>query len=499
MKRRVTFITPPGKEIPDDALRLTKGGLEVKNLRAIREEQFTFAFEDLPQFVRDIVRQTHELHIHFDSGKDHASGWKGPFPSRLPLGVHIFAAPLGQSKMGNLCSFLSKYANTPCDSIENSFTQYGRSRQFYTPDPAVLSAILRTLGNKVCESTKRGCKEDMLQLQTASSVDIKYNATSQELDVHALWGSYSSGNTKEKAWDISVVPQTPSSRVEVGVFSRGDPVEAEEISLHGKIAVVGDDEELKPALFSISSRHHSTGANIYTADFQQPPGLHPKLETTIALGGASPADECTLNAYFTVPQPFFVDPYQLEDAKLMKSYGISNVRVVEGETDLEAPVWAVTKWGAVVVAELDTQDYFENRVKDRLPMEFTLPLHLRYLPSHPEKTNQTATLPWPTVFWACRAESGDKMATNPFDRKMLGYEEYFPEQTYFYHITPKLFNRTLSTSSLEVPILNSRYSQAIEWGTIGVVVIGFAWVLAKVVLSLLGSGSKQAGGHEKKE
>ena len=77
------------------------------------------------------------------------------------------------------------------------------------------------------------------------------------------------------------------------------------------------------------------------ADFNRPTGLHPKLEVMMALGGNSPGEECTLNAYFTVPQPFFVDPYQLEDEKLMKSYGINKVKVVQGETDLEAPTWSI--------------------------------------------------------------------------------------------------------------------------------------------------------------
>ncbi|KAF3908732.1 hypothetical protein AA313_de0203072 [Arthrobotrys entomopaga] len=89
----------------------------------------------------------------------------------------------------------------------------------------------------------------------------------------------------------------------------------------------------------------------------------------MALGGRSPSEECTLNTFFTVPQPFFVDPYQLEDTKLMNSYGINKVRVVEGETDLEAPTWAMTKWGAMVLAELDVKEYLKGWSKDRAPME----------------------------------------------------------------------------------------------------------------------------------
>ncbi|EPS37620.1 hypothetical protein H072_8657 [Dactylellina haptotyla CBS 200.50] len=498
MKQRITFILPPKENPADDAFRLTKDSLEIKDLTAIREDRFTVGFQELPQFLKDVVKQTHELYIRFDNGKDYADKRSGPFASRLPLGVHIFAVPLRESKMGNLCSFLSKYADIPCNSIEESFTKHKRSKQFYSPDPAVLSRVLKPLANKVCGPAKKACKEKLMELETASSVDVKYDVVSQVLEVNALWNSYSGGNRQDGHWDLLIKPNTPGDRVEIGILTDGDSAQREEISLQGQVGVVGQDDKLKPTLITFPARHHGR-SNIYMAGFNQPTGLHPKLEVTLALGGSSPAEECTLNAYFTVPQPFFVDPYQLEDVKLMQSYGIKKVRVVEGETDLEAPAWAMTKWGALVLAELDVKEYMKRWAEDPAPMEITLPLHLRYLPTHPEKWKETATLPWPTVFWACHSEDWSKMTTNPFDRRMLGYEDYFPEQTFFYHLTPKLINTTLSQSSLEVPILNSVDAQLIEWGTMGIIVVGFVWVFGKIVFSLLGAYAPNVEEHKKKE
>ncbi|KAF3925798.1 hypothetical protein ABW20_dc0101942 [Dactylellina cionopaga] len=99
MKRRITFILPPRDDTPEDALDLAKNKLRVKGLKAIREDRFTFAFDELPQFIKDVIKQIHELYIRFDNGKDYTEKWKGPFASRLPLGLHILAVPLRESKM----------------------------------------------------------------------------------------------------------------------------------------------------------------------------------------------------------------------------------------------------------------------------------------------------------------------------------------------------------------------------------------------------------------
>ncbi|KAK6362082.1 protease B nonderepressible form [Orbilia blumenaviensis] len=498
MKRRITFLVSPQEtDTPEDALHLTKDSLKIKGLKAIREDRFTLTFEELPQFVKDVVKQTEELHLRFDNGRNYDAKWKGPFASRLPLGVHILALPLRESKMANLCSFISKYADIPCTSIETAFISRGRLKQLYVPDAALLPNILKPLANKICGPSKKVCKDKVSALSTATSLDLKYNATSQTLDVNAIWAA-ADGNAKGGLWDVQITTDTPDSKVEVGVLTDGGKPPEEGISLRGKLVTVGQDDELKPALVSFPSRHHARQSSIYMADFNRPTGLHPKLEVTLALGGSSPADGCSLNAYFTVPQPFFVDPYQLEDDKLMKSYGINKIKAVAGETDLEAPTWAMSKWGALVLAELDFEQYLSKWEKKRSPMEFTLPLHLRYMPTHPEKHSEPATLPWPMVFWACPSEHSSKMSTNPFDRIMLGYEEYFPEETYFHHLTPKLINSTLSRASLEVPILNSVDSQYIEWGTMGVIVIGFLWVFGRIVTSFIGSTNK-VGEHEKKE
>ncbi|KAF3935743.1 hypothetical protein ABW19_dt0209579 [Dactylella cylindrospora] len=241
MKRRVTFITSPKEEIPEHALRLTEDSLEVRYLKAVREERFTFGFDELPQVAKDVLKQTHELYVRFDNGKDFNEEWAGPFPSRLPLGTHVLVVPLGESKMDNLCGFIAKYAGASCASIAESFISLKRFKQFYAPDPKTLSKALPPLSNKICGPGKKNCKDKILALSSASSIDVKYDAISQIVEINALWGSFATGNTKDKGWAFTIKPDSPGNRVEVGVFSRGQIAGPEDISLDGMLAVVGED------------------------------------------------------------------------------------------------------------------------------------------------------------------------------------------------------------------------------------------------------------------
>jgi len=154
-------------------------------------------------------------------------------------------------------------------------------------------------------------------------------------------------------------------------------------------------------MFSFPSQHHPYPEARYRSSFLNPTGLHPKLVLSIDPITKPPQDDCTLYAYATIPQPFFVDPYQLADTSLIKSYGLKSVKNVTGETDLEAPIWTMQRWGATVLAEIDTNPGYVNGPK---PWNTTLPLHLRYLEPRSGELSDMASLPWPTVFWGCRSE-----------------------------------------------------------------------------------------------
>lgn len=75
------------------------------------------------------------------------------------------------------------------------------------------------------------------------------------------------------------------------------------------------------------------------------------------------------------------------------------------------------------------------------------------------------------------------MSVNPFDRVNLGYDGLFGPKTMFYHVSPA----TTPASSeplyekLEAPVLDLSRAGNVEMGTAVAVVLGFAWVIWKLL------------------
>ena len=258
-------------------------------------------------------------------------------------------------------------------------------------------------------------------------------------------------------------------------------------------------------MFSFPSRHHPLPRDAsYSVSFPPPTGLHPTL--TLSLPRASlehppapPDTTCALHTYLTLPSSIFGDKYQLSttDPLFLQSHNLAALRAVFGETDLEAPDWAVDPWGSNWLFELATPDESETLPEE---LNVTIPLHLRYLrPS--ESGYRTAEMPWPVVFWACTAEEGSKMGINPFDRVNLGWEGLFGPRTMFYQLHPSPSPSSSSSGGdgrlvekLQVPVLPLNEnegifrSRTIELGTVAVIILGFGWVLWKLGLVVRSSG-----------
>lgn len=305
-------------------------------------------------------------------------------------------------------------------------------------------------------------------------------------------------------------------------------------------------------LFTFPARHHRLPGGRFSAHFTEPTGLHPTLQVRIRspLGISPPAlhdtGDCTLNAAFTLPRSIFVDAYQLAatDANtlLLRSLNMTRLRDLRGETDLEAPVWVPTRWGSSALAEVrlprsvrdgngegetekggNEERWADGEVQGKAGRGFqeeevtlSLPLHLRYHDPALDEQYATTGLPWPTVFWACRAEQWNLMAANPFDRSHLGWEHAFPQQTMYYHFSPEEDATAAGSgvagvgndgtwAQLDVPVLDLRYAPLVSAGTVVVVGLGFLWVLWKLFVPLKPlplppsppAGEKEA--HPKKE
>lgn len=263
-------------------------------------------------------------------------------------------------------------------------------------------------------------------------------------------------------------------------------------------------------MFSFPSRHHPLPREAgYTVSFSTPTGLHPTMVISLSKAALerppAPSDAtCALHTYLTLPSSVFGDKYQLgtTDPLFLESHKLAALRAVSGETDLEAPDWAVERWGSNWLFELDTSS------PDSAQSNFTatIPLHLRYLePS--ESGYQTANVPWPVVFWACTAEDGTKMGVNPFDRTNLGWDGLFGPRTMFYQLHPESEHLI---QSVEVPVLKLTgegmfKAKNIELATCVAIVLGFLWVLWRLVRVAWSSGISsesrpvRSDGHDKKD
>ncbi|KAJ5223552.1 hypothetical protein N7468_008094 [Penicillium chermesinum] len=263
-------------------------------------------------------------------------------------------------------------------------------------------------------------------------------------------------------------------------------------------------------MFHFPSRHHYLHESAsYTVSFSKPTGLHPTLSITLpqsalARPPAPERQECGLNTYLTLPSAVFGDQYQLAttDSLFLTSHNLARLRAYAGETDLEAPDWAVQRWGSTWLFELATPESLDQGSN----WTATIPLHLRYLdPS--ESGYRAVNVPWPVVFWACSSDDETPLGVNPFDRTSLGWDSLFGPRTLFYQLSP---NGERLVEEIDVPVLQKKPGEGffqtrnIEIVTSAVILLGFLWVLWRLVAVAWFSGIRttkpaKASDQKKKE
>lgn len=365
-----------------------------------------------------------------------------------------------------------------------------------------LAYLVQHIQSKICWPRDTACQEGALSLLTATYLDADYDTISHALIISAYWSKAESAT----GWADKIQQSKAGERIEVGILNAERPKEREELSMAGFLAVIGDDDKAKPTMFSFPARHHGLPASsTFQIAFDTPTGLHPTLRLTVdraAVSSTSPHPSCMLHAYLTLPSHLFLDRHQFSDPLFLASHNLASLRALSGATDLEAPDWAVQQWGSAALFELATPA--SDSAAADADFEATIPMHLRYLPPSPSGY-ANASLPYPAVFWACRAEEGTKMTVNPFDRVGLGYDGLFGERTMFYHLTPAPVTTGLAhgqtqakgtwgangllEATLTVPVLDTSKAAWVESGTVGVVVLGFAWLVWKLLRPSSGSAT----------
>lgn len=351
---------------------------------------------------------------------------------------------------------------------------------------ASLEEFIPYIQRNLCQHSDARCLRGANRLQQADYLDIDYDAISRNL----VLTSFHHKPPDLEGWDEHITSYRNSSNTEVGLLGSEQPIGPEELVLGGFLTIIGQDIKPNPTRFSFPSRHHlvpSTLGSSFHITFPPPTGLHPTLRLTFHSSSvSSPAPACRLHAYVTLPSSLFVDQYQLSSTNFLTSKNLRAIRALSGETDLEAPEWVIQNWGSALLLEIappapNVDDSLQS--KDR-PWLADIPLHLRYLP--PTLGGMSAVqVPCPVVFWACPAEEGTKMNVNPFDRVNLGYEALFGPRTMFYHLQPQpAVEGGRLMEEVRIPVVDLQRTGWVEGATVGVIIIGAAWVFWKLSRTL---------------
>ncbi|TKA68450.1 hypothetical protein B0A55_07725 [Friedmanniomyces simplex] len=530
MKQRITYLLPEDSTLSPDDILLGDNGVNVTTAEPPAvEKRVTAGLSELPVELRDLFHGIHELHIRYTSRMNYEAS--SPLVSRLPPGLHVFFTPRRSQTDVDICPLLHTLfsPSLKCHSALASFSTppilserfaHSSSLQYFHRLPKLLH-FQTWLARTFCPGVFRGpCPNEVASLSYASYIDIDYDTISHAVTLTAVWRqgiAAEAARTPARIW-------AEGDGLEVGVLVEEKADEPEELKLGGFLTVVGEDEKPGGTLFSFPSRHHplppSTPAT-FSINFQQPTGLHPNLDIMLPRQHLAPPKDdgsCALHAYLTLPSALFLDRYQLDDAALLSEHNLKALRSLSGEQDLEAPDWVVERWGSAALIELafppspPTSRTTLMERRDTKDWTATIPLHLRYLQA-PTPPNSTSTpkdgsgansssssyvdlaVPYPIIFWACEAEEGLKMSTNPFDRVNLGYDGLFGPKTMFYHVPPAsgASATMLLEESIRVPVLGPEWGGWVQVGTLVAVVLGFGWMCLGLVRGMR-TGKKTGGG-----
>ncbi|KAF2639048.1 PIG-X-domain-containing protein [Massarina eburnea CBS 473.64] len=497
MKQRITYIVSDPDTFRPELLDVKHASITLKKVQAAKERKVTIGLGELPEQLAKAFEQWHELHIRWASSKPYPS--IPPFISRVTPGLHVFFTPhKAKPTNGQLCDLLHSTfgKELKCSSTSEAATKLpilserfsmSASSQYYSYVPT-LANLVNYVQEKVCGEKKR-CKEEVGELLEADYLDVDYDAISHAVVLNAFWSTALDGDS----WAETISVPGKGQSVEVGVLMHETRPDPEDIGFGGFLTVLGQDKAPKPTRFQTPTRHYplsststatsdaETSSLTYSTSFAPPTGLHPTLTLTFPTSPIPPNPTCKLHTHLTLPSYLILDKYQFTDSLFLASHNLKSLHSISGATDLEAPDWVVEQWGSAVLFELavaefvEGEDEGENEGKE---WNATVPLHLRYLPAA-ESSHTSVPVPWPVVFWACRAEEGTKMSVNPFDRLHLGYEGLFGPKTRFMHVEPQGGQGKL-VEWIDVPVLDLRKAKWVEVGTIGAVIVAFlglVWVL----------------------
>lgn len=414
------------------------------------------------------------------------------FPVNVPseIGLHIDIVPNSSTVVDYtlLSELLSDYFGIT-NFTESNLIHGPTSLSFFTR-VADLSILTEQLGKLFCSNEE--CSQQFKELVYADSFVLSYGSLphnakpwqqSTDVTIEAFW------NDRRKVAEGLGIASTklyqtdPSEKVEIGLLS----VHPEYTDLGFTWGLTGfsrnlEDLSQEKLLFQYSTKHHPNRGT-YSVEFERPTGLHPKH--VISLENIFPPQEqCSLFAKYTFDKSLFLDKYQL--AELSKPTPsrppVGYLYNLWGESDLEAPVWAVDGYGSEALVQI----YTKNRPSTEVPgkFQFELPAHSRYEVPQLNITSVQETQPWPAVFWACQPTK-EELESHPspgsVEAVTLGYEQIFPKSTVFHFLQPLPSDDQKLISHFDIPVAPVSAYETVQNITFLVIFGSFLYLIYELI------------------
>ncbi|KAM4065835.1 PIG-X/PBN1 domain-containing protein [Hirsutella rhossiliensis] len=476
MRETVTFVYPPDGAVDPKAFHVQPAGLLGPAADVVRQDRLTVGLDQLPPDIASLLQGYHALHLTWTS--PHAYDTLEPFSSRQSPGLRVFLTPSAKRAHDpvKLCEMLQIMGPLDCMTTEAWTAAHTTERGVWGPlsfyqQLEHLSASVESATRDLCPDTDSICQSRLRTLYTAASLDLSYSSTDRALWISAFWP------LREHSITVLVLP---GRQTEVGIFTKDSAPNLGPygVGLHGILNVLEDQKEPSPALFIFRSRHKLYNAS-FASEFLRPIGVHPTLQFKLSTNKPPVQDaECAPYAYLTLPKTMFANRYHFEDKIFLASKNLSASRYTTLPVELEAPEYNIKTWGSNVLLQLAPPISSDEQI-----WTAQVPLHLRYLKPRASGYTQVE-VPYPVVFWACQPGGDEDPASNPFDRRHLGYDELFSPGTIFWHVSPKpeVGNRVMS--SITVPVLREDSAAWVRLGTTAAMVLGCAWVIWNLLVAL---------------
>ncbi|KAH7313374.1 protein PBN1 [Stachybotrys elegans] len=481
MRERVTFVHPPDAGADQGLPEVRDMGFQGPPMLTTREDRLTFTLDELDEAQSRQLRAFDHLSIRWASPSTYET--LEPYASRLSPGLHLSFGSSSQndSDIHYICSWLRSFGLSECPQSYNGLVKLNSSSAanasawYYFHILEDLQTFIKSAQEVLCNEADPICEARLHALSTAVALDVSFDAASEKLVVGAL---------TPLTEQVVLVPASSQRRVEVGIFTRGDPpsLKPHHLGVSGVLAVLGEHKTPSPTLFSYPARHRLSSSS-FSSKFLQPTGTHPTLQLTLN-DNRPPNDEATCRPYahLTLPKSLFADRYQLVDDLFLASKNLTAAKYISSPVDLEAPSYTTEIWGSTVLLEMAPPDAGES-----VGWTVEVPLHLRYL--EPTASGYAdVEVPYPAVFWACADEDGTDFSKSPFDRVHIGYDGLFDANTVFWHATPSPETGSRLLNKISVPVLKEDATSWVRQGTPIVILLGFLWVLWRLVSAYMRTG-----------